>query len=122
MMSIKRFFIGFLCVAAFISVVGACSIIESPEFTLDSVVPWIIAFAACAFTAVVLDRPTRISRYLVAAHMCLLAWKYLHNFTHKHKAKYCAVMKHRYRTYRNLYRRVIEYYKYEVDDGEGIFQ
>lgn len=122
MASVKRFFIGFAVVAAFISVVGACSIIESPEFTIELVVPWIIIFVACTFTAVVLDRPTRISRYFVAAHTCLLAWKYLHNFTYKRNARYCAVMKHRYRTYRNLYRRVIEYYKYEVDDGEGIFQ
>lgn len=122
MTAIKRFFIGFSCIAAFVSAVGAFSIIESPEFTIELVVPWILLFLAFVFIAVVLDRPTRISRHLVAAHVCLLAWKYLHNFTYKRNAKYCAVMKHRYRTYRNLYRRVIEYYKYEVDDGEGIFQ
>lgn len=122
MTSIKRFFIAFSCVAAFVSVVGAFSIIETPEFTIDLVVPWILLFLIFVFIAVVLDRPSRISRYFVAVHICLLAWKYLHNFTYKHNARYCAVMKHRYHTYRNLYRRVIEYYKYEVDDGEGIFQ
>lgn len=119
--SIKRFFIGLACVSAFIAVVGACSIIESPDFTLGLVVPWILLFIGCIVVAVILDRPSRISRYFVAAHTCLLAWKYFHNFTHNKNAKYCAVMKHRYRTYSNLYRRIVEWYKYELDDGEGIF-
>lgn len=120
--SIKRFFIGLACVSAFIAVVGACSIIESPDFTLNLVVPWILIFIGCIIVAVILDRPSRISRYFVAAHICLLAWKYFHNFTHNKNAKYCAVLKHRYRTYSNLYRRIVEWYKYELDDSEGIFQ
>lgn len=119
--SIRRFFIGLACVSAFIAVVGACSIIESPDFTLGLVIPWILIFIGCGIVAVILDRPSRVSRYFVAAHICILAWKYLHNFTYNKNAKYCAVMKHRYHTYSDLYRRVVEWYKYELDDGERIF-
>ena len=122
MTTIRRFFIGLSCVSAFVSAVGACSVIESPDFTISLVVPWILIFIGCIIFAVILDKPTRLTRYFEAFHICFLAWKYLHNFTYDRDAKYYAVMKHRYRTYGNLYRRVIKWYKYELDDGEGIFQ
>ena len=120
--TIKRFFMIIVGLAAFVSVLGACSAIEQSDFALQTAIFWMVLFIACVVILVILDRPTRLTRYFSAAHICILAWIYLHNFTYNKYAKYCAVMKHRYRTYSNLYRRVVAYYKYELDDGEGIFQ
>ena len=120
--TIKRCIIGLSIVAAFISLVSACSVIESPQASISSSVPWIISCVSCSLVAVILDRPSRVYRYFLAAHVCFLAWKYLHNFKCNRHSKHCAVLKHRYHTYRNLYRRVVEYYKYEIDDGGEIFQ
>ena len=119
--TIKRCIIGLSIMAAFISIVAACAVIESPQASISSSIPWMISCVSCLLVAVILDRPSRIYRYFLAAHVCFLAWKYLHNFKCNRYSKHCAVLKHRYCTYSNLYRRVVAYYKYEVDDGEKFF-
>ena len=121
MSKIKKLILCILGVVATVSVVALFANIESANWVHSAIFKWIIIFTCSIILIVIVDRPSRVYRYLIAFNTCRLAWLYFHKLTKNKKAKYCAVLKHRYLTYSKLYDRIVEYYKYEYDDGPNIF-
>ena len=118
---IKKIVFILLGVAAFLSVMLAGSAIESVEFRIGIVIAAMSAFVLCIIIARIVDKPSRLYRYFVAARVCIAAWAHINRLSKSRNACLCALLKRKYGTYPKLYKYVVNWYKLYDDSGDGVF-